>query len=227
MVLRIVPFYAALLALLFMVLSVRVMRERGRARVAIGTGGNIALERRIRVHGNFAEYVPLALLLLAFMELRGSAGVVSPPALPRASDRAPRARRRRVAGPGRAAAARRGRGAHDGGDDPRGAHAHRRRAVEGSDGARPGRPTSRRAPAARAEGRGAVRRLLARALQHRCLDLRDRALGRRRAEGRGRHRGGAPGRARGGRAGHCRAAAARRNAARRSAAPSSSIAAST
>jgi uncharacterized membrane protein YecN with MAPEG domain len=73
MALRIVPFYAALLALLCMVLSVRVMRERGRARVAIGTGGNIALERRIRVHGNFAEYVPLALLLLAFMELRGSA----------------------------------------------------------------------------------------------------------------------------------------------------------
>ncbi len=70
---RIVPLYAALLALMFMVLSVRVMRRRGIVRVAIGSGGDAALERRIRVHGNFAEYVPLALILLAFMELRGSA----------------------------------------------------------------------------------------------------------------------------------------------------------
>ncbi|HUK59752.1 MAG TPA: MAPEG family protein [Stellaceae bacterium] len=71
--LHIVPLYAALLALLFLALSVRVMAERGRVGVAIGAGGSIALERRIRVHGNFAEYVPLALLLLAFLELRGSA----------------------------------------------------------------------------------------------------------------------------------------------------------
>ncbi len=71
--LHVVPVYAALLALLFMLLSARVMAERGRAGVPIGSGGNALLERRIRVHGNFAEYVPLALLLLAFMELRGSA----------------------------------------------------------------------------------------------------------------------------------------------------------
>ncbi len=69
---RIVPLYAALLALMFMVLSVRVMRRRGIVGVAIGSGGDAALERRIRVHGNFAEYVPLALILLAFMELRGA-----------------------------------------------------------------------------------------------------------------------------------------------------------
>ena len=35
------------------------------------TGGNRALERRMRIHANFAEYVPLALLLLAFMEMGG------------------------------------------------------------------------------------------------------------------------------------------------------------
>jgi uncharacterized protein len=72
--LHVVPVYAALLALLFMILSVRVMAERGRVGVPIGSGGSRALERRIRVHGNFAEYVPLALLLLVFLELRGSAG---------------------------------------------------------------------------------------------------------------------------------------------------------
>ena len=70
---HIVPVYAAVLALLFLVLSARVMRERGRAGVAIGAGGNITLERQIRVHGNFAEYVPLALILLGFLEMRGAA----------------------------------------------------------------------------------------------------------------------------------------------------------
>jgi hypothetical protein len=36
----------------------------------MGHGGNPVMERLIRVHGNFAEYVPLALLLLAFMEMQ-------------------------------------------------------------------------------------------------------------------------------------------------------------
>ncbi len=69
----IVPAYAALLTFLYIYLSVRVMRGRQDAGVAIGTGGNAALERRIRVHANFAEYVPLALILLVLMELRGNA----------------------------------------------------------------------------------------------------------------------------------------------------------
>jgi hypothetical protein len=73
MVPRIVPAYAALLAFLFVYLSVRVMRARQEAGVAIGTGGNPMLERRIRVQANFAEYVPLALILLLLMELRGHA----------------------------------------------------------------------------------------------------------------------------------------------------------
>lgn len=73
MVPRIVPAYAALLAFLFVYLSVRVMRARQNAGVMIGSGGNAALERRMRVHANFAEYVPLALILLAFVEMRGHA----------------------------------------------------------------------------------------------------------------------------------------------------------
>ncbi len=67
----IVPIYAAIFAVLFVVLSIRVIRSRRSARVAIGAGGNAALERRIRVQGNFAEYVPLALILFAFIELQG------------------------------------------------------------------------------------------------------------------------------------------------------------
>jgi uncharacterized protein len=67
----IVPIYAAILALIYIGLAMRVIRSRRGARIAIGTGGNTELARAIRVHGNFAEYVPLTLLLLTFMEMQG------------------------------------------------------------------------------------------------------------------------------------------------------------
>jgi uncharacterized membrane protein YecN with MAPEG domain len=66
----IVPIYAAILALIFVFLSVRVIMLRASAKVAIGHGGNPSLERRMRVQANFAEYVPLALLLLTFLEMQ-------------------------------------------------------------------------------------------------------------------------------------------------------------
>jgi uncharacterized membrane protein YecN with MAPEG domain len=66
----IVPTYAAILVLIFVFLSVRVIQMRASAKIGIGTGNNPEMERRIRVHGNFAEYVPLALLLLVFMEMQ-------------------------------------------------------------------------------------------------------------------------------------------------------------
>ena len=68
----IVPFYAALLTFLYIGLSVRVIQARGKARIGIGAGRDPVLERRIRVHANFAEYVPLGLILLAFVEMQGS-----------------------------------------------------------------------------------------------------------------------------------------------------------
>jgi uncharacterized membrane protein YecN with MAPEG domain len=71
---QIVPAYAALLALFFVYLSARVIRVRQTAGMPIGSGGNRLFERRIRVHANFAEYVPLALILLMLMEIRGNAG---------------------------------------------------------------------------------------------------------------------------------------------------------
>ena len=60
--------YAGLLALLFVFLAVRVIGARRSAKVAIGDGGDAPLRRRMRVHANFAEYVPLALLLIALLE---------------------------------------------------------------------------------------------------------------------------------------------------------------
>jgi uncharacterized membrane protein YecN with MAPEG domain len=65
----IVPTYAAILVLIFVFLSARVIQMRASAKIGIGTGNDPAMERRIRVHGNFSEYVPVALLLLTFMEM--------------------------------------------------------------------------------------------------------------------------------------------------------------
>lgn len=62
------PAYAAVLGMIFVALSVRTIRMRRRHRVAVGDGGNAELRRAMRVHANFAEYVPLALLLIFFVE---------------------------------------------------------------------------------------------------------------------------------------------------------------
>ena len=65
--------YSGLLAILFVVLSVRVIIGRvGPGSPSFGDGGNPVMFRRIRGHGNFAEYVPLALLLIGLLELSGS-----------------------------------------------------------------------------------------------------------------------------------------------------------
>lgn len=60
--------YAGILSLLYIVLSFRVIFVRREAKVEIGTGENKELLRRTRVHANFAEYAPLALLLMGFAE---------------------------------------------------------------------------------------------------------------------------------------------------------------
>ena len=60
--------YGGLLGLLFLVLCWQVVDRRRKGRVGLGTGGNPDLERAIRVHGNFAEYGVLALLLMALAE---------------------------------------------------------------------------------------------------------------------------------------------------------------
>ncbi|MBK6727159.1 MAG: MAPEG family protein [Xanthomonadales bacterium] len=65
----ITPLYAGLLALLYLTLSYRIVVMRGPGGPSLGDGGNPILLRRIRGHGNFAEYVPLILLMIAMLEL--------------------------------------------------------------------------------------------------------------------------------------------------------------
>lgn len=65
---KILPIYAALLTLFFVFLSVNVIRTRRRHQVGLGHAENQLVLRAIRVQGNFAEYVPLALLLIFLVE---------------------------------------------------------------------------------------------------------------------------------------------------------------
>lgn len=64
--------YASFLAFLFVFLSVRVIRVRRGAQIALGDGGDRLLLRRMRVQANFAEYVPLALVLMGLSESLGA-----------------------------------------------------------------------------------------------------------------------------------------------------------
>ena len=61
---------AGLLALVYLVLSIRVIKLRGQNSISLGDGGNEALQRAIRGHGNFAEYAPMGVLLLLIAELQ-------------------------------------------------------------------------------------------------------------------------------------------------------------
>jgi len=72
----ITPLYASVLAILFVALSVRTLRMRHGLKIAVGDAGNQALLRAIRVHSNFAEYVPLSLLLISFVEMSGASALL-------------------------------------------------------------------------------------------------------------------------------------------------------
>lgn len=64
----ILPIYAALLALLFVYLSIQTIRTRRKLGIALGHADNPQMLRVMRVHANFAEYVPFALLLIFLVE---------------------------------------------------------------------------------------------------------------------------------------------------------------
>ena len=64
-------FFAGILAFMFIGLSFMVVKQRRFVKTSLGHGGDDELHRRIRAQGNFAEYVPFAIILLAFGEGKG------------------------------------------------------------------------------------------------------------------------------------------------------------
>lgn len=63
--------YAAILAVIFCWLCMGVIKIRRREQISLLDGGREDLTRAIRAQGNFAEYVPFALLLMMLLELNG------------------------------------------------------------------------------------------------------------------------------------------------------------
>jgi hypothetical protein len=63
--------YAAVLAVLGGVLAARVSITRAKTGISLGPGDSAPLLMRMRQFGNFAENVPLALILLALAEAQG------------------------------------------------------------------------------------------------------------------------------------------------------------
>jgi hypothetical protein len=68
--------YAALLALLVIVLGYRIVGLRRSLRVGIGDGGQPALMQAIRAHANLVEYAPIGLVMLLAAELSAAAPAV-------------------------------------------------------------------------------------------------------------------------------------------------------
>ena len=68
---QITGLYFGLLSFFYLGLGAHVIWIRRRDRVGLGHGGNRSLERAIRAHGNFAEWVPMLLIAMLLLELEG------------------------------------------------------------------------------------------------------------------------------------------------------------
>ncbi len=63
--------YAGILGLISIVLAVGVGNQRGKSGISIGLGDSDELLVASRRHGNFTEFVPLALILMGLLEMNG------------------------------------------------------------------------------------------------------------------------------------------------------------
>lgn len=68
----ITAFWAGLFGLLYVAFTAWVMFSRVQSDTLFGDGSE-SLSKRIRSHGNFQEYVPITLLLIALLEAGGAA----------------------------------------------------------------------------------------------------------------------------------------------------------
>ena len=58
-----------ILGILFFIHSLRTIKGRSITETSLGDGGDELMTRRIRIHGNFAEYIPLLLIILLLLEV--------------------------------------------------------------------------------------------------------------------------------------------------------------
>lgn len=77
MTLPITSVFAALITLLFLTLSFRVIFYRRGNLISLGDHGDKALETRIRAQANCAEYAPLGVILLGLVEVAGAPAIAT------------------------------------------------------------------------------------------------------------------------------------------------------
>lgn len=63
--------FTAILGIMFFGLSLRTILGRGKNKVNLGTGNSDDMLRRVRTHANFAEYIPLLLIIMGLLEYQG------------------------------------------------------------------------------------------------------------------------------------------------------------
>ncbi|WP_439103538.1 MAPEG family protein [Celeribacter marinus] len=69
---HITAIYAGLVGLFYTYVSLNVSLGRNKLKVSVGDGGSDEMSKRIRAHGNFAEYAPITLILIAMTEAQGA-----------------------------------------------------------------------------------------------------------------------------------------------------------
>ena len=64
--------YAGLCGLLLVYLALQTIKVRRANKVKLGDGGIFTLQSAVRAHGNFAEYMPITIILLFMLEYNGT-----------------------------------------------------------------------------------------------------------------------------------------------------------
>lgn len=60
---------AAVLAVMLVLLSLPISLRRRQAKISLGVGEDSLLQAMVRAHGNFTEYAPIGLIILALLEM--------------------------------------------------------------------------------------------------------------------------------------------------------------
>lgn len=70
----ITPLFAAMFGFIYIALAANVVRYRFGKNIPLGDQGDTTIERAIRAHANFIEYVPMSLLIFYFLEILSLSG---------------------------------------------------------------------------------------------------------------------------------------------------------
>jgi uncharacterized membrane protein YecN with MAPEG domain len=61
--------FAGLLGLIYILITINVIRTRRRLKISLGDDGNPEMQKAISAHSNFHNYVPIFLILLYLIEV--------------------------------------------------------------------------------------------------------------------------------------------------------------